>query len=332
MVLVDALFIANMGGGPSLLRYLIDAIKQRSLENEFFFLLDKRFEHDIAGFTYQCLPGSLRNRYRFYKKNKEKFRRIFCFANTPPPIKCEVPVATYFHNMLLIESEKHPFKKGFWGSYLRFQFVRLFNKNTDEYIVQTSHVAEAIVGAGLKKKKQCKAFPFFRIAETQTSNGMRANEFVYVSTPTFYKNYENLFEAWEVLCHEGYNPALHVTVDELSPELLKRTKDMAARGINIVNHGYTNPGPLYQKCKYLIYPSYYESFGLGLVEGAKAGLKVLAADLPYVSSVVVPSASFNPDSPTDIAATVKHALTEELSETTVCVEDKVHDLIDYLLN
>ena len=332
MILIDALFIANEGGGPALLRYLVDTIRQHKLEKEFYLLLDARFTHDVSGFQHEHLRGSLIGRYRFYKNNLTRFSKVFCFANTPPPIRCKVPSATYFHNILLIESDKHPFRKGFWGAYLRFQFVKLFNKNTDEYIVQTSHMVEAIVGSHLKKKEHCKTFPFFKIADAELETTARANEFVYVSTPTFYKNYENLFGAWEILFEKGQKPVLHVTIDELSPALQQKAKNLSDRGINIINHGYTDPRPLYQKCKYLVYPSYYESFGLGLVEGARAGMKVLAANLPYVTSVVVPSASFDPGSAEDIANTVMRALEEDLPDTVVCVEDRVDDLIGFLLN
>lgn len=332
MILIDALFIANEGGGPALLRYLIDSIRERRLEKQFYLLLDARFTHDTSGFQYEHLRGSLIERHRFYKSNYGRFGKVFCFANTPPPVKYKIPSATYFHNMLLLESRKHPFRKSFWGFYLRFLFVKLFNRNTDEYIVQTPHMLDAIVGAHLKTKEQCKAYPFFKIASHRVENTARANEFVYISTPTFYKNYENLFAAWEILFEKGRNPVLHVTVDELSPSLLQRAKELSARGINIINHGYTDPQPLYRKCKYLIYPSYYESFGLGLVEAARAGMKVLAADRPYVSSVIAPSASFDPDSAEDIANKVLNALSKDLPDTVVCVEDKVDDLITYLLN
>ena len=37
----------------------------------------------------------------------------------------------------------------------------------------------------------------------------------------------------------------------------------------------------YQKCEFVIFPSYCESFGLPLIEGIENGCKIIASDLPF---------------------------------------------------
>jgi len=41
----------------------------------------------------------------FIKKIKKKFSKVFCFANTPPPVKMSVPVYTYSHNQKLFAAD-----------------------------------------------------------------------------------------------------------------------------------------------------------------------------------------------------------------------------------
>ena len=50
----------------------------------------------------------------------------------------------------------------------------------------------------------------------------------------------------------------------------------------------------YSKANILLYPSLYESFGLGLIEGAMHGLPIIAANLPYVYEAINPNAVFDP--------------------------------------
>ena len=62
---------------------------------------------------------------------------------------------------------------------------------------------------------------------------------------------------------------------------------------------------LYHASGALIYPSLYESFGLPLIEAARAGLPVLAGKLDYIRDVIVPSVEFDQTSPKSIADAVE---------------------------
>lgn len=332
MILIDALFIANEGGGPNLLRYLLDKIKSLSKEKEFFLLLDTRFQHNVTGFEHVYVPRGLKNRYRFYKQNKNKFTSVFCFANTPPPVKLKVPVATYFHNQMLLESTRHRFDQKYFRYYLRYFFVKLFNRNTDLYIVQTDHMVNEIVATGLKKREQCKTFPFYQLPANSDVNNSRVDDFVYISAASPYKNHIRLLQAWERLNEQGLKPVLHLTVDPSATEVYTLIKNMQQKGFNILNHGYTDPAPLYNNCRYMIYPSLNESFGLSLIEGAHAGMKILAADLPYVKAVIDPSAVFDPYDVESISAAVSNALKNALPFPQIHVRDEAEGLIEFLLN
>lgn len=332
MILIDALFIANHGGGPNLLRYLLDRIQERSLQSHFFLLLDERFQYDVSTFQHTRMKAGLMARYKYYKQHRKAYSRIFCFANTPPPIKLSVPVDTYFHNQMLLESTRHLFDKKYWRFYLRYLFVKLYNRNTGNYIVQTKHMVDDMIAVGLKPGTQCKTYPFYRLPAFSPSSMPRLDEFVYISTPSFYKNHYNLLLSWQQLFEQGLNPVLHLTIDDTAPGLLTMVEELKTKGINIVNHGYVNPAELYGRCKYLIYPSSNESFGLGLIEAAAAGMKILAANRPYISSVIKPSAGFDGANPSSIAACVSDALKNDLPFPEILVKDEIDALIEYLIN
>jgi glycosyltransferase involved in cell wall biosynthesis len=332
MILIDALFIANEGGGPNLLRYLLDAIQENGQQSNFFLFLDERFQYNINGFAHIRSKGSLLLRRRFYLENKARFSKVFCFANTPPPVKMGVPVLTYFHNQMLLESKRRLADRRYFRFLMRYAFVALWNKNTDEYLVQTPHMVDEIVSAGLKMPDNCKEFPFFKMDVGAAEIEVRKQEFVYVSAASFYKNHSMLLKAWEYLFNFGLKPTLHLTVTPDYSAVLSEINRLQQKGISIINHGYTATAPLYSKHAYMIYPSLNESFGLSLIEGANVGMKILAADLPYVRSVIKASAYFDPRKVESIAQAVITALRDELVPAETVINDQVNGLIDYILN
>ena len=74
MVLIDAMYI-NKGGGAVLLQYLIESILARPASNNFFFLLDPRFEKPAAlDKNFIVINNKLKERIKFYKQNKNTQR------------------------------------------------------------------------------------------------------------------------------------------------------------------------------------------------------------------------------------------------------------------
>jgi glycosyltransferase involved in cell wall biosynthesis len=335
VILIDALHI-NKGGGAVLLRYLIERVLAHPEAKQFFFLLDPRFEKPSQlSSQYVVIPNKQRERKKFFAAHWHEYSKVFCFANTPPPIKLSVPVYTYSHNQKLFEAAKRPTKKMHWGPFVKYLYIVRYNRNTDYYIVQTEHMVRWIVALKLKKERQCMLLPFYdanRFSGAHTPFDQRpADEFVYISTPSPQKNHGALLDAWELLHTQGHHPLLHVTIDDTAPGLLQRVGQMTAKGIKIINHKFLDPRELYFTRRYLIYPSIMESFGLPLIEAAESGMKVLASDLPYVKDVVIPSISFNPYVPQSIADAVVEAHAADLPFPEITTSDKVEELISILL-
>ena len=77
MLLIDALHINN-SGGKILLDYLIESIEQSNIE--VFYLLDNRVRDDYTFLKKNkvlFLKANIRNRFLFYFKNKNKFKKVF---------------------------------------------------------------------------------------------------------------------------------------------------------------------------------------------------------------------------------------------------------------
>jgi glycosyltransferase involved in cell wall biosynthesis len=82
-------------------------------------------------------------------------------------------------------------------------------------------------------------------------------------------------------------------------------------GLRVVNHGVvtaTRMAELYAASSALIYPSFFESFGLPLLEASAAGLPIVAAERDYVRDVVEPAETFDPTSAVSIARAVRRHL------------------------
>jgi glycosyltransferase involved in cell wall biosynthesis len=336
MILIDALFI-NKGGGAVLLQYLIERILATPQKDNFFFVLDPRFHKpDILHKNYQVVNNKMRDRIRFYKEYRADYSKVFCFANTPPPVRMKGQVYTYFHNQKLLAAPGQRFKRKHFSQYLKFLVVKLYNKNTDYYIVQTKHMVDALTGLGLKDNAHCLTIPFYddrKYLAGSTPFSERAKDsFVFISNPSPQKNYPTLFDAWEYLLEQKHTPVLHVTIDDTAPQLIRRMQALNARGAGIVNHVYVDPRALYFNCRYLIFPSTIESFGLPLIEAVDSGMKVIASDLPYVHDVVKPSLTFDPMDKMSIANAVLTALESDLPFPEIVTGNSVDELIKLLVS
>lgn len=336
MILIDALFI-NKGGGAVLLQYLIEVILQHPKKDEFFFLLDPRFEKpQQLDRNFTVIPNKLSARAKFYKQRKNDFTKVFCFANTPPPIKLKVPAYTYMHNQKLLEAPRQKFKRMFWSQYIKYLFIKRYNRNTDYYIVQTPHMVEETVGVGLKDRAHVLQIPFYDSKKYQGGGKSfcerSKDEFVFISNPSPQKNYPTLFDAWEYLLEKGHMPRLHVTIDNTGPLMIERMNALIARGARIENHVYVDPRELYFNCPFLIFPSIMESFGLPLIEAAESGMQILASDLPYVYDVVKPSLTFQPYDKTSIANAVLTAMEGGLRFPEVVTKNEVNRLVALLVS
>ncbi len=290
-----------------LLKYLVE--KALELKPGVFFLIDSRCE-DVFTFIPEAqklvMSAAISPRKAFYTANKDKFSGVFCFGNIPPPCRLKVPVYTYLHNLLLLATpDGYPFYQKV-SKFLKSVFIRLMLKNTDGIFVQSENMAQMLMRSWGYPKGKIQIFPFYDVRRFVPLKALKKKpqDYLFISDGNAHKNHINLLKAWELVNKHQPDWRLHLTVTGRNPALVSLIENYRSSGVNVVNHGFADPVDVYSECQYLIYPSLTESFGLGLIEGATAGLQIICADLPYAHSVVKPSAVFDPFRPESMAAAI----------------------------
>jgi len=328
MILIDATYI-NVGGGLGLLRRLVNELRGQA---EFALLRDIRVKDlDTAGcHVFDAVPSHFFRR-RFYRQHGAELTRVFCFGNVPPPVRLSAPTTTYFHNLLFCENYVGQTWRDRLGMSAKMAYIRHYADNTDHFLVQTENMVTALRPA-VGDRAMVDALPFFAQPRVTlaASAQRRWDQFAYVGEAHPHKNHAALFAAWRQLLAQGLRPGLHLTVTAAYPRVLAQIAELQAAGADIVNHGFAEPGPIYAQCGYQVYPSFIESFGLGLIEAAAAGCAVLASDRPYAHAVVRPHATFDPSSPAAIAQQVARCLGQVAPASQVKVSDRLPELVAWL--
>lgn len=311
MILLDALYINN-SGGKTLLDYLVFNLHHSGLQ--FFYLFDKRI---LGAYPFlsddKCLylPATLKNRYQFYKKNIQKFNKVFCFGNIPPTIKLKIPVYTYFHNVLFLDTSNAFSFKATIVLKLKAQIIKALKHNTNEWWVQSGEVKKKLQESWKIKSNKIKIMPFFSPLEVKNALPKEEKTFLYVSDGHPFKQHIQLLEAFSLLCQEQKNVKLRLTISSNYPQIINKINYLRDKGVLVENLGWLSREMLiqqYLKNQFFIFPSLRESFGLGLIEAAQAQLPIIAADLSYVHSVIEPLITFNPTSSKSMYLAMKQAL------------------------
>ena len=334
MLLIDATFI-NTGGGKVLLDTLIKGLVAKT--TDFTLLLDQRCEpSEYQTSQYEVIPvrGSYFARLAIYRKLKNKITSVFCLGNFAPPIKLDVHVTTYFHNVLILDLgnySNHILRSKVW---LRKRLFKLQSKNSDVWMVQTAGVKALLLNRSHIVEEKIKVRPFYHVPQVISSK-KDEKMFLYVSSGAQHKNHDRLLEAWHEFESNYSGYTLHLTVGSDFPDLLDKIDDFISEGSSIVNHGHMEIEKiwdLYQEAKYLIYPSLKESFGLPLIEAAYCDCKVLGADLPYLHQVIVPSDSFDPFNVKSIKNSLQNAVCLDLPKSRLQVHNSLDLLIEEILS
>ncbi len=334
MILIDSLYINN-SGGLRLLEYLVAELGARGAD--FYLLADAR----CSGKFNQCkhvryMNASLRERKQFYGIKGRNFSSVLCFGNIPAPIKLNVPVYTYFHNInLLTLAEAHslPLKVKSW---LKREVFKHYKQNTDYWLVQTSNTANELVKKLGEKPERVQLMPFYELPEgvPDIAKQQHGDDYVFVAIHVPGKSHEELLEAWRLLHLKGIDKTLHLTVQKESP-FCEKIKEAQKEDVKVVNHGvipFKEVFDLYKQSKAIIYPSHNESLGLGVVEAVTAGCDVIGSDLPFLHSICKPSGVFNPYSAESIADAVMKYEMGGASKSELLIRNQIYELIELISN
>ena len=332
MILVDATYI-NETGGKTLLNYLIENIIDKGLEEKFYFLLDDRLKLKYPKINFEFIKASEKNRLKFYKKTINKFSKVFCFANVPPPLKLNVETYIYFHNDLLIDLNETNFrilKKSVF--YIKRFYIKLKDRANYNWIVQTELIKEKLSKKIVNNKNRIRVLPFYFDNFKELKNEKQTNSFLYVSGFLPHKNHDRLIKAF-VISAENHKENIFLNLTLKSEDFIHLMKSFIKIPSNLIikNLGVLDLEEInlaYEKNQNLIFPSLKESFGLPLIEATLKNLNVITSNLDYVNYVIEPSLSFNPMDIEDISNSILKTLTlKRLKKPKLVSKNKVDELI-----
>lgn len=338
MLLIDAIYI-NTGGGKILLDYLIEELEKT--DKQIFYLLDKRIQKEKyvikSTNVILYLKSGFFDRMNFYKKNKNRFSKVFCFGNIPPPIKLKSDVLTYFQNINYISYSKKDFSlKNRFISFLKRKILSLWKNNTDKWIVQSLYVQQKMIEKYGENKNKIEIIPFFKSIKKNRAIdniGKISNSFLYVSNAYPNKNHIRLIEAFCNFYDKYKIGKLTLTVSEKFDEVKKLIDSKIQQEYPIENLGYVSQDILiksYIRSEFVIFPSTSESFGLGLIEGIEFECKIISADLPYTYAVCEPSIVFNPLSIESIEKSFDLAIHNNVKKSILKTKNSISELINLL--
>ena len=335
MLLIDSLYINN-SGGLHLLELLVKELQQRN--TDFHLLADDRCVGRFDGLTsVEYLHASMQNRMLWYKRNDlNKYGCVFCFGNIPTPIKMDVPVYTYFHNVNLLTLAEARTTKKKMTMWAKRQVFRHYKTNTDCWIVQTTNTAAELKRHLKEPDERVKIMPFYDVPrelclQKDESHG---DDYVYVSNYTGAKGHEELLEAWRIMHQKGIDKTLHLTVNNKQEVFLKKIQEAQSEGVRVVNHGFVpfdQVLELYRISKAIVYPSHNESLGLGIIEAIIAGCDVIGSDLPFIHAVCRPSEVFDPYSPESIADAIEKYERGRSIRSELLINNMIDELIELIV-
>lgn len=329
-VLIDALYI-NMGGALTVLNRLIDGAVKANLN--FVLLKDSRCpklrsEDNVENIV--VMHPSLRERHKYYKTHRHDFHSVLCMGNIPPTLRMSCPVHTYFHNLSVLMSQTSMARSRRMKNWLKKQTIRFFARYTDSWVVQTWNTENLIKQTLPWKGKPFYRYPIYTIPEEfRPEERVAKTDYLFVGEYTMAKGHDELLAAWSLLHNRGIDLTLHLTCSEKT-RFLENVNKAIADGLHIVNHGFVKfqeMAAIYQKAKAIVYPSFNESLGLGIVEGLYAGCDIVASDLPFVHAICNPSEVFDPHLPESIANAVMRYEEGNSPKSELTIKDCMDELL-----
>jgi glycosyltransferase involved in cell wall biosynthesis len=296
MKVIDSVYI-NDGGGYIMLEYFISQAKKQGLS--FFYLIDIRLKSKAESLglmkeEYLIVDSSEISRLKFYLSRRREITSVLTFGNVPPPIRLNCSVHTIFHNILILNNSNLPLRSKMMYL-LKNIYIRLLNKNTDFWIIQSNETQKELLNKSWAKPEKFIIAPFWKSGSINSKDPQKRQDlsFIYPCSPIEHKNLFRLLKAWGKAFQKNHVIKLYLTLAESwFTENKIRYEDL-----NIIPLGIlSNPELVkwYQRCEFVIFPSYCESFGLPLIEGIENGCKIIASDLPFTHSIIEPFVVFNP--------------------------------------
>jgi glycosyltransferase involved in cell wall biosynthesis len=234
---------------------------------------------------------------------------VLCMGNLPP-LLAKGRFIVFIQNRYLVDNISLRTLPSLIKLRIRIErwWLHIRAGHVSRFIVQTQTMNNLVKKSiGLNSE----IVPLFPV-EHRTNKIFKRNilyDFIYIATGEPHKNHLNLIKAWIIIAGMGRYPSLCLTLDRNRFRKLCTWIDHMCNkhNLNIKILGELPHKLLMEKYREtgaMIYPAFFESFGMTLLEAAENDLPIAAADKDYVHDVIEPTILFDPASPESIAKAV----------------------------
>lgn len=237
---------------------------------------------------------------KYLRNNDINPKKVISLQNTS--INVNIDQIIYLHQPLPFSSvkwslfKKEQFKFFLYKHFYKFFILLFVNKNT-VFVVQTNWMKEALCSKSNVDESQVYIIkpdmhlPNIKSSDSSEVKTSSTHILLYPATQLFYKNHMVILEALKLLKAESQfdNIKFQVTFRRDEYPLFREKVNEYALVDNIDYLGCIPHKDLihkYQCSSLVVFPSYIESFGLPLVEGASLGKPVLCSDFPFSRDVL----------------------------------------------
>lgn len=325
MILIDLVYI-NSPGGLTISKLLLDNIIEHENQGNYKLLLDKRNSNYFKNYPIEksIISKSEISRFLFYKRNRQSFKSILCFANVPPPLRTGVKTFIYFHNEILLNQHGLNFsniKKLIFK--IKWIYIKFINSNYI-WFVQTQHIKELLNEKLNNSKSVVEVYPIYNEKKLSTIK-KKPLTFIYPSSNNPHKNNFRFLNAFVKAAKKTTKEIeLFITIEKLNLDIPKNLK---VNFLGLIDHNELLSN--LKKVEFLIFPSLRESFGLPLIEGIQANCKILCSNLNFAHELISPSYFFNPIDEKSITDVILLALSNKNHPKSSI---KIKNSIDLIFN
>lgn len=240
---------------------------------------------------------------KWSQKNSIKPDLIVSLQNTSINYSEEIPQIVYYHQLLPLVPyhwniwNKDELKLYVFARTYPFFVKRYFNSNTYVVVQLPSTRNLFLKKFNVDEKKVTAIIPTVIINGTDCSNQLDWNQneihFIYPATFFPYKNHILLVKAMTLLrgrMKNGFDKIkIHLTLDD--NKCMKLVKAIIRCNLHDTfvfekTVEYNRLQSMYKQSHALLFPSQIESLGLPLIEAARAGIKVIANNRPFVLDAI----------------------------------------------
>jgi glycosyltransferase involved in cell wall biosynthesis len=253
----------------------------------------------------------------FIKEYSNKYQRIiswldlsFKLAKLPKGIFVNdfmpIPFSSFrhYHFQTIYDLRNFDgFGRGGLG-FLTESFQKWQLSSADKVITISEFTSKAIQNyCSIKEKDIVVSYCGIDDKKLENKNSKRDIDILYVATFEKRKNHINLIKAIE-LCDDPLNITFVGSDNGLKDEIVTLASALEIKGHSITFLEQISEKTLceiYSRAKVFCFPSFYEGFGMPLIEAYQLGCKVVCSDIDVFKEVTLNKAIyFDPNSPKDI--------------------------------